>query len=670
MKSIFGNHVKYLCVTLLLAIVFISSLCVMEASATDAVSIGTAEELIALMNDSSMWTGDYVLTADIDLTDVSGQAPIGNTTTTFKGTFDGQGYSVEGLNLTGYTSARVGLFGCIDGDAIVKNLTVYGEVSSSGAAVGGIVGIVVKNASVINCVNYCNVTGNGSSTLIGGVAGTIRSNSASSNAKIIDCKNYGTVTGSQQVGGITGAIYVYSGGESGTTLTVSGCANYGEVKSSSTSGSLHGGITGYIVSRANSQVKVENCLNAGDVNAGRDVGGIVGRTVPVVANSIITENLMNTGDIYAATGYVGGFLGYHDASYDTMATSNNCFYTSGTVSAGSSANASYVKPVAGVPRASVFTNAFYLDRGQGLTDTNGAMVSEEFSVLESTFLNFDSEYWLIGKYGPELLSFHNHELEAVTVGTDGHCEACYCGYATDIAEHVDEDGDNSCEICGEASICEHTYVVKEDGTYYCANGCGLVDAAPEAPVVVSVSSIIIDGDEVTVTVSVTAASPIVAHSFRVDAPDGFTLTGVEGLIDDTDGWTFIGSDYITSPHDSSIIKMDMEEAVLDCAVARYTFTAMDTVGNGTHVFTVDALETYNYAEEDVEAVSVDAELTYTSGVEVVLGDVNGDEIVTVADGLIAIKAYLNGQALNNADMDGNGELNLIDILRIFKIVVK
>ena len=638
----------------------------------DAVEIGSAEELIALMNDSSMWAGDYKLTADIDLTDVDGQAPIGNTTTTFTGTFNGQGYSIKGLNLTNLTVSRVGLFGCIEGDAIVKDLTVYGEVSTSGIAVGGIVGIVQKNAVVVNCVNYCNVSSSAASdSMVGGIAGTLRSNSASSNAKIINCKNYGAVTGNQHVGGIAGQVSVFSGGETGTTLTVSGCANYGTVNATASSSRYHGGITGYITARAESQVTVENCLNAGDVTGGRDVGGIVGWVTPVVTNSIVTNNLMNSGDVYAETGYVGGFFGYHHASYNGNATLNNSFYSSGTVSAGSSANASYVKPIAGVPRGSVFTNAYYLECG--ITDSKGTAITKDESILASTFENFDSKYWIVDKYGPELLFFHTHELETVTAGTDGHYGVCYCGYVTDIEPHVDEIKDNMCDDCGEALECKHVYVLRADGMYYCANGCGLVDTVPEAPVVVSAISEKATTKEVVVTVSVKAATPIVAHSFRVDAPEGFILKRVENLIEDADadtsGWSFVGSDNITSPYDSVVIRMDMADSTIDCAVAKYVFTAEEATVNETYIFTVEALETYNYADEAIEAVSVNAEATVVQEEEVILGDVNGDNIISVADVLMILRAVLRGAQLENADMNEDNTLNLIDVLRALKQVV-
>ena len=163
-----------------------------------------------------------VLTANIDLKNEE-WTPIANYTTTneifYEGTFDGGGYTISGLNVTGKFRCA-SLFGAVKGGTI-KNLTVAGNVShnyySTGldCHVGGIVGSALDAATIENCSNNCSVTG-GSGDVIGGIAG-----SNINNARIIDCYNVGTITGTiMETGGVTGF----------NIGTISNCYNVGTIK--------------------------------------------------------------------------------------------------------------------------------------------------------------------------------------------------------------------------------------------------------------------------------------------------------------------------------------------------------------------------------------------------------------------------------------------------------
>lgn len=91
-------------------------------------------------------TLNITLTADIDLTGET-WTPIGNSGQTYNGTFDGQGYSITGLNASS-------LFGGIGESATVKNLQLVDVKlnESSGATAG----IVVNNYGTIMA---CSMTG-------------------------------------------------------------------------------------------------------------------------------------------------------------------------------------------------------------------------------------------------------------------------------------------------------------------------------------------------------------------------------------------------------------------------------------------------------------------------------------------------------------------------------
>ena len=191
--------------------------------------ISTADQL-KLFRDIVNGTGDQaqnrgayaVLTADIDLNNEP-WTPIGNYTEGnqiyYEGTFDGGGYTISGLNVTGKFRCA-SLFGAVKGGTI-KNLTVAGNVSHNYSStgldchVGGIVGSALDAATIENCSNNCSVTG-GSGDFIGGIAG-----SNINNARIIDCYNVGTITGTIiETGGVTG----FNMG------TISNCYNVGTIK--------------------------------------------------------------------------------------------------------------------------------------------------------------------------------------------------------------------------------------------------------------------------------------------------------------------------------------------------------------------------------------------------------------------------------------------------------
>ena len=230
--------------------------------------IGTGANLAWLaqkVNDGTGASYHAVLTKDIDLGGES-WTPIGKkagyySSNAYKGTFDGNGKTIQGLHVDS-GEAAVGLFGIVDGAAI-KDLTVKGDVktsstSSSSAGAGGIAGTVSGNAAIKNCVNYVSVSGG---TGAGGIVG---SSTGSNGGSIIDsCVNYGAVAGNNSVAGIIGNI---DGG-----ITVSNSYNRADVTAKV---SKAGGIAGYI---HNSAGKIENCYTTGLAAGGSDVYPAIGK---------------------------------------------------------------------------------------------------------------------------------------------------------------------------------------------------------------------------------------------------------------------------------------------------------------------------------------------------------------------------------------------------------
>ena len=149
--------------------------------------IGNAAELYGfaeLVNNGNA-TANAKLTADItvneNVLDANGEAntgnfvqwtPIGNdgNSTTYSGTFDGQGHTISGLYVSG-SGWYVGFIGKVSGSAVVKNLGIVDSYfSSSNNFLGSIVGGVSYNSSVTLANVYSTSTVKGDNW-IGGLAG-------------------------------------------------------------------------------------------------------------------------------------------------------------------------------------------------------------------------------------------------------------------------------------------------------------------------------------------------------------------------------------------------------------------------------------------------------------------------------------------------------------------
>lgn len=179
-------------------------------------TVSSAEEFAAM--DAS---GSYTLTADIIVT-----APYANE---FTGTFDGNGHTVT-LNITAST-AYVGLFSKLADGAVVKNVITAGSVTTTGKkCVAGIAGYATDNVKIENCKNTASITGtknvggilgeaynneesisvgikncanegavNGTGSAVGGIVGKMEGQNS-----IIDCYNRGNITGFNNYAGIVG----------------------------------------------------------------------------------------------------------------------------------------------------------------------------------------------------------------------------------------------------------------------------------------------------------------------------------------------------------------------------------------------------------------------------------------------------------------------------------
>lgn len=227
-----------------------------SGTATDPYILCWPAQLASLAATSADWNASYQLVNDIDLQTVA-FTPIGNSTTPFEGTFDGNGHTITSL-VVNQTADNAGLFGYLDGPARIRNLTLdhpkVSGVKNVGAVAGAMNYGVVQDVSVIQA----------------------------------------STAGLTNVGGAVGSI---NGGAGIVRVHVSGVTN-----GSSAFGEAIGGVVGYCY---NSELFAVS--SSGTVENGTDVGGIVGNSSCAINDS------KSDGSIFGLAN-IGGVIGTATAS--------------------------------------------------------------------------------------------------------------------------------------------------------------------------------------------------------------------------------------------------------------------------------------------------------------------------------------------------------------------
>ena len=165
----------------------------------------------------------YELTEDIDLTTYTNWDPIGDHVNRYTGDFNGNGFTVSNMTITG-TGHRIGLFATISSAARIESVGVISASVTSTNATGYAGALVGDSAGVIVA---CWSTGSVTSTnYVGGLVG-------SSSGSITSSYSTAAVTGVARVGGLLGTKAAagsitdsYSTGtvtrSSGTATTIGG----------------------------------------------------------------------------------------------------------------------------------------------------------------------------------------------------------------------------------------------------------------------------------------------------------------------------------------------------------------------------------------------------------------------------------------------------------------
>ena len=270
-----------------------------DGTAENPYQIQTFGDLWWIGQDDSRWDKHYIQTADIDASNSTnlnaglGWYPIGNTTTGFRGSYDGQNYSIDNLTINRSSEEYIGLFGYVYTGS-VKNIWIY-------------------NA---------NVTG---SKYVGAAAGaTYKANLTNLHTKD------GTILGNSRIGGIVGLLYnestlnlsSFSGNVTGNTGDTSSFSATGglvgkndyrsTISTSWSEGTVNGNyLVGGLIGQ-NSYGTIKNSYSRSNVSAPNAVGGLIGWN-QTDGDSEGPVNNFSTGKVTrsSSTGNIGGFIGYH-----------------------------------------------------------------------------------------------------------------------------------------------------------------------------------------------------------------------------------------------------------------------------------------------------------------------------------------------------------------------
>ena len=233
----------------------------------------------AQVNAGTGKTYKAVLDNDIDLCGYN-WTPIGTSSKKFAGEFDGKGYTIDNLYISG--ERYLGLFGALTyasstAGAVIKNFVLRGSIestfnSTSGANVGAIAGQIQgaksrKRALISNVTNYVNITAY--AAYVSGLIGQ---------ATFTDfdrCANYGNVmvtkhpstSANQNPHKCAAGIVV---GDS--TIHITNSFNCGNIVTGNYAGGIFAG------KEATADALITNCYNTGYVNAskGNNLGAIMG----------------------------------------------------------------------------------------------------------------------------------------------------------------------------------------------------------------------------------------------------------------------------------------------------------------------------------------------------------------------------------------------------------
>jgi hypothetical protein len=240
-----------------------------------------------MLNDTTDWKSWDSTTANL-----KSWVPIGKTNDLgngswrcFNGTFDGAMHNISGLYINNSTDYYQGLFSCLTGATLIKNVKVKASYINGGHDVGGIAG-VGSGGTVLNSSFEGVVIGGG------GVGGIMGHSDRYDRGKILNSYFIGVINGGSSVGGIIG-------GNQGKVLN---CYSMGEIKGNNSTGGIVG---------MNWEGTIVNNYSTSIVSVEEDwAGGIVGNNRGMSANNYFAGDVDGYEEVGGIAGHNGGVFQY------------------------------------------------------------------------------------------------------------------------------------------------------------------------------------------------------------------------------------------------------------------------------------------------------------------------------------------------------------------------
>ncbi|WP_459774158.1 beta strand repeat-containing protein [Asaia astilbis] len=296
--------------------------------------------------------GRYVLGNTIDASGYTGFAPIGTDSTSFTGTLDGLGYTINNLVISS-GAQDVGLIGYLGSGGSVHNIgmvggSVTGINSDNGLIyVGGLVGYnsgTINNAYTTGTVSGSNYVGglvgeNGGTISIAHATGNVSGTGSHSVVGGLVGGNFSTISDAYATGNISNAFESIIGGLVGVNFgTISNAHAIGSVTGAGTS-SLVGGLVGGNAGLITDAYATGNVTGTGTgTGTGTDiftssevrniVGGLVGTNLGPITSSYASGNVKAEG----VGGIAGGLVGYSGYNEKIKGLTKSV-YATGNVSA-------------------------------------------------------------------------------------------------------------------------------------------------------------------------------------------------------------------------------------------------------------------------------------------------------------------------------------------------
>jgi len=253
---------------------------------------------------------NFLQVANVDMSGVSGWAPIGSSTKNFAGNYNGNGYTISGLSCTS-TLYNVGLFGYVSGGTL-KNITLsdFTIVNASDTSGSPVTGALVGWTS--GTVSNCHVTGTSSVTCNVAASSSIGGLIGQSGGAVSACSSNATISSTNN--------YVVMGGVLGNASgAVTNCLFTGSISYSSASSAVNG-IGGIVGGKLNTTI--QKCLSIGTITvspSGAKIGGICGNVYDSASDAYVAASDAN----YFLSGTASnGYGAYYSPSNTGSAVSN------------------------------------------------------------------------------------------------------------------------------------------------------------------------------------------------------------------------------------------------------------------------------------------------------------------------------------------------------------